>query len=115
MGGLWAFSVGGLAMGVLMARLEWAYHWSQYLGMAPEECANYGGNGNAGPFAYTSWEFLLPYLAFTWVLAIAIEQALPSARLHRSSASYALRATLALAGSIVLSCWLPVGLALTCG
>ena len=115
MAGLWAFSVGGLSMAILLFRLELGYHWSRYLGMAPEECANYAGNGNAGPFAYTSWEILLPVLAFAWVLSVVVEQALPHARRHRSAGSYVVRALFAMVGSIALSCWLPVGLALTCG
>ncbi|GIJ62354.1 hypothetical protein [Virgisporangium aurantiacum] len=115
MAGLWAFTVGGLAMAMLMFQLELAYHWSDFLGMPEEQCANYYGNGNAGPFAYTTWEYLLPFLAFVWVMSVAVEQGLASARANRGGHGQVVRGALALVGSIVLSCWLPCGLAVTCG
>jgi hypothetical protein len=102
-------------MAVLMLALEPAYHWSRYLGMADEECPNHDGNGNAGPFAYTNWDYGLPALALLWVLAIVIEQALPDTRKHQSGQSHAIRAFVALVGSTIVACGLPAGLAAKCG
>lgn len=116
MDGLWAFTVGGLALAALMVWLERAYGWSSFLGMDPEKCANHGGNGNAGPFAYTGWEYMLPMLGFAWVLAIAVEQTVPCAVARRGGSGHhhGGRAAFAFVTSIVLVGWLPLGLAMTC-
>jgi hypothetical protein len=116
MDGLWAFVLGGLAMTVLMASLESAYHWSPYVGMPAEECTNYLGNGNAGPLSYTGWDYLLPFVAVGWVVLVGVELALVFAAPPRSGRTRrAVLGTIALVLSAVLAVWLPINVALICG
>ncbi|MDI6104074.1 hypothetical protein QLQ12_36335 [Actinoplanes sp. NEAU-A12] len=69
-----------------------------------EECPNYigRGNGDTSAFRDSSWDLYLPVLAFVWIMATIVEQALPFARGSRTDST--VRATAAVSMSIIVSC-----------
>lgn len=68
----------------------------------PEDCPNYGGNGDGSVFHNAAWNVYLPLLALVWITATIAEQFLPFAR--RGSVDSIVRATAAISISIVASC-----------
>jgi hypothetical protein len=114
MGGLWAAVVGGAGFVILFAVLQPIYRWTDAITMIGDDCPDSDGRGTFGPLAYTAWEFVLPYSALAWVLAVVLEQVAEPARRNRSLGSYLVRAGLAVVGSVVLACLLPVGVTIVC-
>lgn len=101
MSGYWIFAIGGAALLVLLLALEPGHGWVSFVGMPETECTNYGGNGNAGPFAYSQWEYLLPLLAAAWTFGVFVEQlfAVATATQRRSRRFVKAAVAIALAGS----------------
>lgn len=94
--GLWSFVVGGAGLVALTVALGPITR--------PEDCPNYGGNGNASAFSNPAWDLYLPILALGWVVLIVLEQALPVTWRDRSRTDIATRAATVVILSLVGSC-----------
>jgi hypothetical protein len=104
--GLWSFIVGGVGLVALTVGLDPITR--------PEDCPNYGGNGNASAFSNPVWDLYLPILALGWVVLVVLEQALPVTRRNRSRIDIATRAATVVILSLVGSCGLLPWLMIVC-
>ncbi|GAB3833170.1 hypothetical protein GCM10027610_026550 [Dactylosporangium cerinum] len=104
--GFWALLTGGAAIAVLLAVLDPITR--------PEDCANYGGNGNASAFDNPGWDLGFSLVLVCWLAAIAVEQTLPVTRRHRGGVEVAARALGALTLAVVASCYLFLQVAVLC-
>ena len=104
--GFWALLTGGAAIAVLLAVLDPITR--------PQDCANYGGNGNASVFDNPDWDLWFSLILVCWLAAIVVEQALPVTRRHRGGVEVAARALGAITLAIVSSCYLFLRVAVLC-
>lgn len=104
--GFWACLVGGAAIASLLMLLDPITRY--------EDCANYGGNGNASAFDNASWDLWFPLILLGWLGLVVLEQTLPVTRRHRGGVEIAVRAGSALALSTLSSCCLFLDVAMVC-
>ncbi len=104
--GCWAFLTGGAAITLLLVVLDPITR--------PEDCANYGGNGNASAFDDPGWDLGLLAILLSWVVLVTVEQVLPVTRRHRGGAAVAVRGVCALALTVVAACGPFLSIALLC-
>lgn len=96
LGGFWALLGGGvvLAMALVAARPA----------TTPQDCSNYGGNGNASPFAGSGWGSAVLLMDVVWLALVILEQLTPVAWRHRDRVSAVARAAAAVLTAGSLSC-----------
>jgi hypothetical protein len=104
--GLWACLVGGAFIAGLLAYLDPAREW--------EECPTYGGSGDSSAFENADWDLYFPLVLTGWVYLVVIEQALPITYRHRRRAIAVARGILAVAGTLLVSCYLLASVLLVC-
>jgi hypothetical protein len=101
--GFWACLSGAAAIALLLAFLDPVTR--------PEDCPNYGANGNASAFHNADWDVWFPVVLLSWLALIAVEQALPVTRRQRG---FAVRGVWAFALALVGSCCLCGSLSVVC-
>lgn len=69
-----------------------------------EGCPNAGGNGNASAFGDSRWDLGMIVILVVWMIAVVVEQTLPSTWRHRGNADVALRAIAAPLVAVTASC-----------
>jgi hypothetical protein len=111
--GLCSFVVGLLGISLLLAALQPSHDWLSYVGMPMSECPNYGGNGNAGPFAYSDWGLVLGLSSALWVLVVITEQLLVCVWSTRALLPSIGRSGLVL-GATIFFAWQVLGIAFAC-
>lgn len=104
--GFWACATGGAAIMLLLVVLDPKTR--------PEECSNYGGNGNASAFDNPGWDLGLLAILLSWIVLVTVEQVLPVTRRHRGGVAVVVRGVCALALTVVASCGPFLSLALLC-
>ena len=104
--GFWACLTGAAAIALLLLFLDPV--------LQPEDCPNYGANGNASAFHNADWELWFPVVLLSWLALIAAEQALPVTRRHRGGVEVAARGVWAFALALVSSCCLCGSLSVVC-
>jgi hypothetical protein len=82
--------------------------------VSPDDCSNYGGNGNASAYADGRSDFLLPGVFLGWIVLIAVEQTLPVTWRGHDRVEVAVRAGFALFLAVTGSCCLYLTLATVC-
>ncbi|GAA2554539.1 hypothetical protein GCM10010435_26280 [Winogradskya consettensis] len=94
--GFWSLLAGAVLLIVLLIFLHPV--------IDPEDCPNYGGNGNASAFTDSGWDLYLPVVALGWVIVVLAEQALPVTWRGRSGTEVTVRAGAAVLGATMFSC-----------
>jgi hypothetical protein len=104
--GFWACLGGGVAVGLLLLYLQPV--------MRPEDCPNYGGNGNASAFRNPNWDLYLPIVLFGWLVLVLLELVLLAADRNRTWGDVALRAGVTVSVTLVASCCFVLPLEVVC-
>ncbi|MGW4941799.1 hypothetical protein ACWEOZ_09445 [Actinoplanes sp. NPDC004185] len=104
--GLWALVVGGLLLAVLLVVLDPV--------TTQRDCPNHGGNGNASAFPSPIWDLLFPLLTLLWVSCVIAEQCLAETWQGHSRLEGAVRACVAVLGSIFTAFVTVVSFAVIC-
>ncbi|MFI1994452.1 hypothetical protein [Actinoplanes sp. NPDC020271] len=104
--GFWALLCGGVLMTVLTVALQPATD--------VRGCSNYGGNGNGTAFSDGIWDLIYPLLLLGWLAAVIVEQLLPVTWNGRKAGSIIVRAVLAVATVVVISCGAELNLLALC-